>query len=47
MTESEGRKRQVNVLRKGSYGIDATYLLAVPVLLIVVNIVNGVVFTHL
>src|SRR5262245_44889877 len=29
--------------RKGSYGIDAPYLLPVPVILIVANIVNGVV----
>src|SRR5438046_342115 len=29
--------------RKGSYGIDAPYLLAVPAILIVINIVNAIV----
>jgi ubiquinone/menaquinone biosynthesis C-methylase UbiE len=30
------------MLRRGSYGIDAPYLLPIPVLLIAVNVVNGI-----
>jgi ubiquinone/menaquinone biosynthesis C-methylase UbiE len=43
MTEHESRRGQVNSTRKGSYGIDAPYLLPAPALLIAINIFNGVV----
>jgi len=42
MSERISREGQVNSKRKGSYGVDAPYMLPVPVLLIVGNLVSGV-----
>src|SRR5262245_65701404 len=43
MNEDRTSAKHTDSSRKGSYGIDAPYLLPVPALLIVVNIVNGVI----
>jgi len=43
MNEDRASAKHTDTRRRGSYGIDAPYLLPVPALLIVVNIVNGVI----
>ena len=43
MNEDRTSAKHTDSSRKGSYGIDAPYLLPVPALLIVANIVNGVI----
>src|SRR5262245_7644177 len=43
MNKDRTSAKHTDSSRKGSYGIDAPYLLPVPALLIVVNIVNGVI----
>jgi hypothetical protein len=45
MTLSESQRQVVSVgaRRKGSYGVDVPYLMPIPVVLIVINIVNAVV----
>jgi arsenite methyltransferase len=43
MNKDHASAKHTLTRRRGSYGIDAPYLLPVPALLIVVNIVNGVI----
>src|SRR5215510_13821428 len=43
MNEDHASGKRTDTRRRGSYGIDAPYLLPVPALLIVANIVNGVI----
>lgn len=43
MNENQANATDSDARRKGSYGIDAPYLLPVPALLIIANIVNGVI----
>lgn len=42
MSDRNSREGQVKPQRKGSYGVDAPYMLPVPALLIVGNLVSGV-----
>jgi arsenite methyltransferase len=43
VTTVKSEQGPITSQRRGSYGVDAPYLLAIPALLIVVNVVNGVV----